>query len=212
MNQQFKNRLVGVTILVACVIIFLPSLIDGKKEFIVDEYIAIPIKPETKAHTQSIPKAEKTQVIANNGVVDFEPVVEDKWQVEEIAAPITLQTSTDKKEKKAVKEKSKVVATPKKPSSKITSSKKTPKAVPTNAWTIQLGAFKNKKNINALLRRLKKSGYQAHTVPRDVIDGQLTRIFVGPDVSKSKLKKQIPKLKKLTKLNGRLVKFDAVNP
>jgi DedD protein len=85
------------------------------------------------------------------------------------------------------------------------------KALPTDAWTIQLGAFKKEKNINTLLKTLNRAGFQVHTMPLQVIDGQITRIFVGTDVSKSKLEKELPALKKLTKLTGHLVRFDAVN-
>ncbi|MCP5076657.1 MAG: sporulation protein, partial [Psychromonas sp.] len=86
------------------------------------------------------------------------------------------------------------------------------KKLPETAWTIQLGAFQNAANINSLLKTLHKAGFQAHTVPTEVIDGKLTRLFVGPDVSKAKLEKQLPRLKRLTKLEGKLLPFDAVNP
>jgi len=84
--------------------------------------------------------------------------------------------------------------------------------VPEKAWIIQLGAFQNAQNINVLLKKLHKAGFQAHTVPTEVIDGELTRVFVGPDVSKNKLEKQLPQLKRLTKLQGKLISFNAVKP
>ena len=43
MASQFQNRLVGITILVASVVIFLPSIIDGKKTAYEDEFVATPI-------------------------------------------------------------------------------------------------------------------------------------------------------------------------
>ena len=62
------------------------------------------------------------------------------------------------------------------------------------------------------MKNLNKAGFQAHTVPREVIDGQLTRVFVGPDVSKEKVRRKITKIKSLTSLNGKLVPFNPIAP
>ena len=208
MSTQFKNRLVGVTILVACIIIFLPSLIDGKKEIYMDEFVAIPIQPKSKVHTLTHPEKIETQKVAKteNTVSDKTVIDDEEWQVEEVAETLTVQKQPATV--KSVKEKQSVAKV--KPEIKKQPVKA--KKFTSHAWTIQLGAFKNKKNINGLLKRLKKSGFQAHTIPREVVDGKLTRIFVGPDISKKKLEKQIPQLKKLTKLKGRIVAFDPINP
>ena len=205
MSTQFKNRIVGVTILVMCVIIFLPSLIDGEKEVYIDEFVAVPIRPELKEHSLTLPEQIEVQEVAESeNTLSEDNVVDDgEWNVEKISEPVTVQNIATKNETKQVKKKIEKKA---KQPTEIT------KQFPDTAWTIQLGAFKDKKNINNLLKRLKRSGFQAHTIPKAVINGELTRIFVGPDVSRKKLEKQIPKLKKLTKLNGRIVAFDPVTP
>ncbi|WP_413698675.1 SPOR domain-containing protein [Psychromonas sp. KJ10-10] len=131
---------------------------------------------------------------------------EEKWQVEEVASTVTIEkevtTNVPQEIKQPVPQETEVV--------QATVSKK--QSLPETAWTIQLGAFQSASNINALLKTLHKAGFQAHTVPKEVIDGELTRVFVGPDVSKSKLEKQLARLKQLTQLEGKLYPFDAVNP
>lgn len=213
MASQFKNRLVGVTILVASVVIFLPSIIDGKKMAYEDEFVATPIKPETKVHTlagqqgasrsTSAISEEQLSRRANSATAADDrqqtPVGNDQWEVEEIPQTITL-ASPD-----AVEE-------PEMDIQPTVEHKQSDVAVLENAWTIQLGAFQNAANINLLLKKLHKAGYQAHTVPAEVIDGELTRVFVGPDVSKSKLQKQLPQLKHLTQLQGKIMPFNPVNP
>ena len=201
MASQFQNRLVGISILVSSVVIFLPSIIDGKKMAYEDEFVATPIRPEPKLHTQQLDLQPESNDISNEQVVstDSEIVEDEQWQVEEVAA-----TVTDEKETVAEAPEKVEKAKPKSPVAEAKMAK--------NAWTIQLGAFQNAANINSLLKTLHKAGYQAHTVPTDVIDGKLTRLFVGPDVSKEKLEKQLPRLKRLTKLEGKLLPFDAVNP
>lgn len=76
------------------------------------------------------------------------------------------------------------------------------------AWIVQLMALKNADNANNLVKDLQKRGYQAHTKP----ENGFTRIIIGPDVSKSKLERQILELEKITGSKGQLLKFKPLNP
>jgi len=200
--SQFKNRLVGVTILVASVVIFLPTIIDGKKTSYEDEFIATPIQPEIKRHSLPDSEAQIDQTESNsaensNQVANDVLAAQNKsqerpraknadWEIEDVAESVTVSQALPKSmEQKQLVE---------------------------SAWTIQLGAFRNAENINTLLKQLQKAGFQAHTVPREVTDGVLTRVFVGPDVSQKRLKEQLPRLKKLTQLDGKILPFKATNP
>ena len=195
MSSQFQNRLVGVTILVASVVIFLPSIMDGKKATYEDEFVATPIKPQLREHTQQIaPKANistETEQVEPNNKPNNKP--NNEWKIEEVAAPVTL-SDTPPEQQQTKANISKAVANVNK------------------AWSIQLGAFRNAKNINSLLKKLHKAGFDANTIPIEVIDGDLTRVFIGPNVSKKKLEKLLPQLKRLTKLQGKLIPFNAVKP
>lgn len=215
MASQFKNRLVGVTILVASVVIFLPSIIDGKKTIYEDEFVATPIKPDTKEHTQVLSDVIEVAPVEDESVINIDmsgnkEANNTDWQIEEVADVVTIESSDPQTSQKQV-EKIKVVDN-KSVHKTAVNKPLINKKMPDTAWTIQLGAFQNSKNINQLLKKLHKAGFQAHTIPSEVIDGRLTRVFVGPDVSKSKLEKQLPQLKRLTKLQGKLLPFNAVNP
>jgi DedD protein len=199
------------------VVIFLPSIIDGKKATYQDEFVATPINPPLQEHTKSIAADTVNDVVVDQialfadtdiapqvDPVPEEPVVENnEWVVNEVAEPVTIE-STPVAAKTPTKTANKEVVSVTPVVDKVT--------IPESAWTIQLGAFQNAKNINILLKKLNKAGYQAHTIPTEVIDGELTRVFVGPDVSKEKLEKLLPQLKRLTKLQGKLLPFNAVNP
>ncbi|MBB1272064.1 SPOR domain-containing protein [Psychromonas sp. SR45-3] len=213
MATQFKNRLVGVTILVALVVIFLPSLIDGKKTSYQQEFVATPIKPELKPHTKTF--ADPASINDPKLVVDPIKVSQSIKTVDQkISLPVKENTKNAEwkvEEIAAVEEtKAKQTAAPTQHSNAVSSYEKVNFTDP--AWTIQLGAFENKANINALLKKLNKAGFRAHTIPKVVMDGQLTRVFVGPDVSKEKLEGQLPRLKNLTSLNGKLVPFTPIEP
>lgn len=202
MASQFHNRLVGVTILVASVVIFLPTIIDGKKTAYQDEFVATPIKPQLREHTQQIAveqNAATAEPDSPQAVATETTVENNQWEIQEVAEAVTTSAAQEARAA-AVQNKTQ----------RVTESVQA--VVPEKAWTIQLGAFQNAQNINALLKKLHKAGFQAHTVPAEVIDGELTRVFVGPDVSKEKLEKQLPQLKRLTKLQGKLIAFNAVSP
>jgi len=206
-TPQFKNRLVGVIILVALVVIFLPSIIDGEKTSYQQEFVSTPIKPALKAHSNqfdAVTELEEKQkeIIVEQVNVEAQnnknqPEVSE-WKVEEVAELVQVDEIPLKDEQTIVNTSKETAVVDKK------------KIDP--AWTIQLGAFQNKKNINTLLKKLNKAGFQVHTIPREVMDGQLTRVFVGPDVSKKSLEEKLPRLKRLTNLNGKIVPFNPVEP
>lgn len=75
------------------------------------------------------------------------------------------------------------------------------------AWVVQLGAFRNASNVNALVKKLRKAGYTVHTVPATVTQDVINKVYVGPDVSAQKLEKSLPKLKQLTGLQGKVVPY-----
>ncbi|MDV7103163.1 SPOR domain-containing protein [Vibrio sp. TH_r3] len=77
-----------------------------------------------------------------------------------------------------------------------------------SAWIIQLMALKNADNAKTLVEDLQKRGYQAHIKQ----EKEFTRVIIGPDISKSKLEKQINELQKVTGSKGQLMKFNPLNP
>lgn len=76
------------------------------------------------------------------------------------------------------------------------------------SWILQLGAFRNKDSVNALVGKLRAAGYSAHTVPRTPVQGQINRVFIGPDVSRAKLQGIQSKVSQLTGLSGSVVAYN----
>ncbi|MDN5450987.1 MAG: SPOR domain-containing protein, partial [Enterobacterales bacterium] len=52
--------------------------------------------------------------------------------------------------------------------------------------------------------KLRLSGYRAYTVPASPVQGEITRLFVGPDASKQKLQSALPELNSISGLNGQV--------
>ena len=55
---------------------------------------------------------------------------------------------------------------------------------------------------------LKTKGFKSFTRPIKTPNGTLTKVFVGPSLSKNELQSQLPALKELTKLNGKVTQFE----
>ena len=70
------------------------------------------------------------------------------------------------------------------------------------AYVVQLGALKNAAKVNEIVAQLRLSGYRAFTVPSTPVQGQITRIYVGPDASKAKLQSSLSELQGISGLGG----------
>ena len=76
------------------------------------------------------------------------------------------------------------------------------------SWILQLGAFKNADSVNALVGKLRAGGYSAQTSPRTPVQGQINRVFIGPDVSKAKLQGMQSRISQMTGLSGSVVAYN----
>ncbi len=200
MASTFQNRLVGSIVFIALIVIFLPDLLDGKKSEYSDQFETIPNKPKVKAIPISpdFPEQEFNQQMsqAEAEVVDDQPMdhlLEDNQQIPPNQADLIedkpAQAQAEKAEQPSPVEKG-----------QTTQFKQ-------NAWAIQLGSFGNKKNVENLVDKLKREGYVVFTKPVKTSNGELTKVFIGPELDQSKLKDMLPALKALTNLKGKLVNY-----
>ena len=185
MASQFQSRLIGTIILVSIGIIILPDIFDGKKARYQESFATIPLQPKIKEEVAGVQVLSPKQ--ADIALPD---------------SPVTIEVadSSDVTKNTAYLPTNNVTVTP-----KVISEKN---KYQSNAWIIQLVALKNKNNADTLVEDLRKRGFQAHLRP----DGKLTRVIVGPNVSKTKLNTQIKELEKITGLNGQLQVFKPLNP
>ncbi|TMX32715.1 cell division protein DedD [Vibrio rotiferianus] len=197
MASKFQSRLVGTIILVAVGVIVLPDVLDGKKLHYKEEFASIPIKPELDSDVEnfeiltpveddiSLPDSPVTATVNDSEVVEAAVVESNQTtgtQSEETKQPEQVEVAVRPIEEKNQYEDS--------------------------AWIIQLMALKNHENAVALVEDLQKRGYQAHVKKEKTF----TRVIVGPDVSKSKLERQVKELQKITGSKGQLLKFKPLNP
>ncbi|HIH5061599.1 TPA: cell division protein DedD [Klebsiella oxytoca] len=218
MASKFQNRLVGTIVLVALGVIILPGLLDGQKKHYQDEFAAIPLVPkpgdrdepdmlpaatqalpsqppegaaeEVRAGDAAAPSLDPSRIPVNNNSFDVvqEPVIAPKPQ----AQPKPQPKPVEKPQQQVAAQ-----TPPPKPQQQAEIPAPTGKA-----YVVQLGALKNADKVNEIVGKLRASGFKVYTSPSTPVQGKITRILVGPDTSKDKLKGQLGELKQLSGLSG----------
>ena len=207
MSTPFQNRLVGTIIVAAVAIIVLPDLLDGNKKTYQDEFDKIPpapkvdfVKTPLNFPQDKVAKTSKEKLSDETALDDA--LTEDQSKKNMAVGEAQSKVNSLNKEA-AIK-----VQVAKKTSSVATPKVSTPeKSVLKQAWVIQLGSFRHKKNVAQLLLKLKDNGYTAFTKPIKTKNGTLIKVFIGPELIKSSLTKKIPSLKKLTNVEGKVARF-----
>ena len=226
MASKFQNRLEGTIVLVALGVIVLPGLLDGQKKHYQDEFAAIPLVPkagdrdepdmlpaatqalpaqppegaaeEVRAGDAAAPTLDPSRLAANNGAdIDQIPVQPDPPKPK----------PADKPQPKPPRDKA---------SEQLAAASETPPAKPVaedkpaptgKAYVVQLGALKNADKVSEIVSKLRGAGYRVYTSPSTPVQGKITRILVGPDASKDKLKGSLGELNQLSGLNGVVMNY-----
>lgn len=227
MASKFQNRLVGTVVLVALGVIILPGLLDGKKKHYEDEFAAIPLvpKPGDARENDAIPPVSQplpSQPPAGTGALMEQQAANEAVTQQAVtqpqqntAPPPAVTTPSPAPQPKPVETKP---APPPKPKPEVKPQPKpevkpqpkpAEKAPSGQAYVVQLGALKNAAKVNEIVASLRLSGYRAFTVPSTPVQGQITRIYVGPDASKQKLQSSLSALNSLSGLNGQVKPYSA---
>ena len=228
MSTPFQNRLVGTIIVAAAAIIFLPDILNGEKKAHKDTFEAMPLAPkvENVAAIKKFPSkklsrlesdeisddiAEDQQLFASENTKDKSITKAAVKEKKAIKVNIASQ-KMPKIENKTAKPQSTKPKTskPNTPKQKTTAANKLKNKVVSRretAWEIQLGSFRERHNVDNLIKKLKKHGYTAYSKPIKTRHGNLIKVFVGPELSKSLLESKLKKLKKLTNMQGKIAQF-----
>nr|ELR5034110.1 cell division protein DedD [Providencia stuartii] len=212
MASKFQNRLVGAIVLVAAGIIVLPALLDGDKKYNENEFAAIPIIPKPGDEQDIEAIAPLTQNAASGEASEAmlsEALSEQRQEQQQSQSASTAQDvpAIPAEQPIKVEPKPEPKPTPKpevKPEPKPKPEVQAPQG---KAFVVQLGALKNSAKVEEIVAKLRLSGYQVYTVPSRPVNGQLTRIFVGPEASRQRLESALPELRSITGLQGEIRAF-----
>jgi DedD protein len=208
--SKFQNRLVGTVILVALGVIVLPIMLDGQKKHYEEEFAAIPLMPASNDAHQSDTGVAKPLPASPAAAVD------DKRQlaadlnaakppgVATPQAPAVLNNAMSNAEQKNAAGKLAPQKVPEVKEALTKPAENAEKAPQGQAYVVQLGALKNAAKVHEIVANLRAAGFRAYTLPGEPVQGQLTRILVGPEASKQKLENALPALQQLTGLSGQV--------
>lgn len=190
MASQLQNRIVGSIILIALAVIILPELLDGKQVREQEQFAAMPMQPDADV-------VEKTVVLPAEDLggtpIDLAPPE---------PLPETVELTNDDAPQVASTPEADTETAPAKPAEPVTSDLSQP------GYVVQLGAFSNADSVNALISELKAKNFAAYSEKVEVNGKTLIRLLVGPALTEAELQQQLPELKKLTGLDGRVVRFE----
>ena len=214
MSSALQNRLVGTIILVAIAVIFLPDLLDGKKQSNRNLFVELPKKPPmSEVQAPETLDTDKVKEAATRQVeVVSEQALDDPISTTQTASTNQKQTNdvqvADEYAPTAVTEAPPVEqSTPSNLGQQTVVEQDTDKLLGSAGWVVQLGSFRHQKNVQELLNLLEKAGYRAFSRPVKTNSGTLTKVFVGPDLQKRNLEEALSHLHELTKLQGRVTPF-----
>ena len=200
-------------IVVIAGVIFIPDLLDGKKELVKEEFKKIPPKPvvDQSPIVSEFPKQKITSEIKAVTNISNETASDDE------STEIVTKNSPEQASESAIE--SSIEQKNSQPSVEVeqpvldseTPLLATVPAFEKSAWVLRLGTFRNKPNVDALLSKLQEAGVTTFVKPVEAKAGTLYRVFVGPELDKVSLESAQKTLKTLTGLDGKITQFEPVN-
>lgn len=200
MEETIKHRLVGAAVLIILAVIFVPLILENEPG--VEERI-------TSTNIPPEPKQEfKSRIVPLSDVASSLPATPN-------AKPAKEVQSVPERKPEPVKE------APQSSHSKPTPTKSARSSgsasggqggaeksrVGLAAWAVQLGSFSNAENALRLRDRLRDKGLTAFVESAYVDRKRISRVYVGPEISRDKAAKARDRLEREFKLKGLLVRY-----
>lgn len=188
MKDSLKQRLVGAVVLAALAVIFLPGFLKEQQIYQVDTDTQIPPQP-------TVPHVDFQ---APQQVLDVEPA----------PAPETMFLPPEPEPASAT-ELSVAVESPQ-PSSNntgILTRTSGDEGIP-EAWVVQVASLGNKTAANKLRDELQAEGHKAYVRSITTAKGSITRVFIGPKLSKAEAMAVKAQVDKRLKVNSLVRSFE----
>jgi DedD protein len=199
MDQNIKNRLVGIIVIFALAVVFLPMILDGsgvRKDIF---EVVIPPPPAVDANLEF-----DTRIIELNARAEAIPELEQRF-VDEASSDNQVErtpAATDTAvEKKAVSETAKAPASP-------TAAVEPPK-IGGDSWVLQVGSYQDRKKALAQRDKLRKSNVSAVFIEQfNVKQKPSYRVRLGPFINREQTRVAQNKIKAKHDIDGIIMKYE----
>ena len=195
-----KNRLVGILVVSALAIIFLPMILDGSGVRKDDFEVVIPPQPLLEADQDF-----ETRVIELNAQVDAIPEQEQNF-VDEASGDNPVKAVEKTEEKVEAQPPPEPQETP-----EVAAVTETPAAEKTGgtSWVLQVGSFQDRNKALAQRDRLRKSNIASVFIEQFSIDNKTSyRVRLGPFVNREQTRVAQNKIKAKHDINGIIMKYE----
>lgn len=172
MDDSLKKRLIGATVLVSLIVVFVPMLLQN--EPVIDQGIRetnIPLPPKTDFSSRVIPNKTEPP-----------PLPKPLVQVEPETASVPVDNPATQPP---------VIATSDPP--------KVETREGLSAWVIQVGSFSQRENADNLVQQLRAKEFAADIEQVSVKGNTLFRVLIGPEVDRGKAEKLLERVNREVK-------------
>ncbi|MDH3635453.1 MAG: SPOR domain-containing protein [Gammaproteobacteria bacterium] len=201
MDQNIKNRLVGISVVFALAVIFLPMVLDGsgvrKDKF----EVVIPPQPLVSANPEFEPK-----IIDMQAKVEALPDLESRL-VDENSSPTRIKPADTgkvdlKSEKTTQPEPETRQALAK--DEKVTAAKEGG-----DSWVLQVGSFQDRDKALSQRDKLRKSNISAVFIEQFEVDNKPSfRVRLGPFINRDQTQVAQNKIKAKHNIDGIIMKYE----
>ena len=203
MDQNTKQRLVGIAVIFALAVIFLPMILDGSGIRKNTLKVVIPPQPVIKNN----PEFEQKIVELHAKVEDL-PSLESQFVDERSSENANqIERKTEQAEPKDSGSKSEAV--PSQPASKQqTQPEVEVTRVGGDTWVLQVGSYKDRKKALSQRDKLRKSNIAAVFIEKFSIDNEpVYRVRLGPFLNRDQSKVALNKIKAKYDIDGLIMKY-----
>jgi DedD protein len=181
-DEGLKRRLVGATVLVSLVVIFVPMLLDDDPVIETGIYKTnIPPMPERDYSSRVIPSADEKLSM---------PPVERRPEIIPLKRPAQSAVSEKPAASPAPTSQGKVVEKP------VTEAPAVEPRVGLTAWVVQVGSFSSRENAEKLVAQVREMKYAGFMEQADVDGKTVFRVKVGPEIDRKLAEKMLADLNK----------------
>ena len=205
MDQSIKQRLVGIAVVFALAVIFLPMLLDGSGAQKKNLNVEIPIQPAIAANPEFEQKIIELHARADE-LPELEPGFIDDASTDknnriereaDSKAEVELVVKADPVKVKVVK---KQVSEPETTASK---------PVGGDSWVLQVGSYRDKKKALTQRDQLRQSKIAAVFIEQFSVDGQISyRLRLGPFLNRDQSQVAQNKIRAKYNIESLIMKYE----
>ena len=207
MDQNIKNRLVGVIVIFALAVIFLPMILDGSGVRRDEHEVVIPPQPLVMAN----PEFEQ-KMIELQAKVDALPDLESRF-IDEKSGEAKIERSTVADDSPVTESGVDTVAEPEpEPEPEVQAKATTPQTPARSggdSWVLQVGSFQDRSKALAQRDKLRKSNIAAVFIEQFKNNNKSSyRVRLGPFLNRDQTRVAQNKIKAKHDIDGIIMKYE----